>query len=48
MSEYVADPSFGTISVNRIQGQTRLFGSTVDHNHFISLKVHTAVQKRRA
>jgi len=47
MKEYKKNPAFGTVSVHRVQGSTRLFGSTVDHNHFISLKVHTAVQKRQ-
>lgn len=46
MREYKKDPAFGTVSVHRVQGHTRLFGSTVAHSQFISIKVHTAVRAR--
>lgn len=35
-------PSFGLLSLHRIQGNTRLFGSELVHQHFVSLKVCTA------
>lgn len=41
--EEIKHPSFGVISISRVQGTRRaLFGSSVEHQHFINLSIHRA------
>jgi hypothetical protein len=35
--------SYGMVHLGRIQGTTRLFGSSVKHQHYISITIRTAI-----
>lgn len=37
-------PAFGVIQISRVSGTTRLFQSDFTHQHFISIRIHTAEQ----
>lgn len=39
-------PSFGQISVSKVQGRNVMFGSDFVHHNFVSLRVHTAEHNR--
>ena len=39
-------PSGALIQISRCSGQTRLFGSEFDHQHYVSLKITPAKEKR--
>lgn len=39
-------PSYGMIGLSRCSGKARLFGSSVDHQHYISLRIHKAKMVR--
>ena len=40
------DPSFGVVSISRVQGRRRLFDSPFEHQHFITLSVRRAFRSR--
>lgn len=40
------DPSFGVVSISRVQGQRRLFDSPFEHHHFITLSIRRAYRTR--
>lgn len=39
-------PSFGLISLSRVSGRGRLFGSSVEHMHYLELKISRARMQR--
>lgn len=39
-------PSYGMVGLSRVSGRGRLFGSSVDHHHYITLTIHKAVMNR--
>jgi len=39
-------PSFGMVGLSRVQGSTKLFGSSVDHQHYVTLSVYEASHHR--
>jgi hypothetical protein len=44
--EVTTHPSYGTIGIFHTSGETNLFGATVPHSHFISLRINGASLRR--
>jgi len=41
-SQKFEHPSYGMVGLSKVSGRGRLFGSSVDHHHFITLTIHQA------